>query len=42
MGRICLPVTFATRSNFRTEQIYFDVARIHLPYNAILGYPALT
>ncbi|KAI5016581.1 hypothetical protein ZWY2020_006432 [Hordeum vulgare] len=34
-------VTFGTRSNFRTKQIDFDIARIHLPYNAILGYPAL-
>ena len=28
-------------SNYRTELIDFDVAHIRLPYNAILGYPAL-
>ncbi|KAE8781178.1 putative polyprotein [Hordeum vulgare] len=40
VGRIRLPVTSVTDSNFLTEQIDFDVAHIHLPYNAILGYPA--
>src|SRR3954465_13749529 len=34
-------VTFGARSNYRTELIDFDVAHIRLPYNAILGYPAL-
>ena len=29
------------RDNYHTELIDFDVAHIHLPYNAILGYPAL-
>jgi hypothetical protein len=37
-----LPGTFGTRKNYRTEFIVFDVAHIGLPYNAILGYPALT
>ncbi|KAI5013803.1 hypothetical protein ZWY2020_047295 [Hordeum vulgare] len=41
VGRIRLPVTFSSRSNFRIEQIDFDVAHIHLPYNEIIGYPAL-
>jgi hypothetical protein len=36
-----LPVTFSTRDNYRTESLNFDVAYITLPYNAILGYPAL-
>jgi hypothetical protein len=36
-----LPVTFGSRSNYRTELIDFDVAHIGLPYNAILGFPAL-
>jgi hypothetical protein len=36
-----LPVTFGTRDNYRTESLDFDVAYIALPYNAILGYPAL-
>ena len=36
-----LPVTFGQRNNYHTELIDFDVAHIRLPYNAILGYPAL-
>ena len=34
-------MTFGTRENYRTELIDFDIAHIGLPYNAILGYPAL-
>jgi hypothetical protein len=41
LGQIRLPVTFGTCKNYRIELIDFDVARISLPYNAILGYPAL-
>ena len=41
LGQIRLPVTFGTRDNYRTELVDFDIARIGLPYNAILGYPAL-
>jgi hypothetical protein len=41
IGQVCLPVTFGTRDNYRTESHDFDVAYITLPYNAILGYPAL-
>ena len=41
LGQIRLPVTFGTRDNNRTELVEFDIARIGLPYNAILGYPAL-
>ena len=40
-GQVSLPVTFGTPKNYRTENIIFDVAHIGLPYNAILGYPAL-
>ena len=29
------------RDDYHTELIDFDVARIGLPYNAILGYPTL-
>jgi hypothetical protein len=36
-----LRVTFGNRDNYRTESLDFDVAYIALPYNAILGYPAL-
>jgi hypothetical protein len=35
------PATFGTRDNYGTESLKFDVAYIALPYNAILGYPAL-
>ena len=41
IGQVRLPVTFGERKNYHTELIDFDVAHIRLPYNAILGYPAL-
>ena len=34
-------MTFVTHDNFRTELVNFDIAHIGLPYNAILGCPAL-
>ena len=34
-------MTFSTRENYRTELVDFDIAHISLPYNTILGYPAL-
>lgn len=37
-----MPVTFVTPDNFRTESITFDVANTPLPYNGILGHPALS
>jgi hypothetical protein len=40
-GCISLPVTFGMAENFRTESILFDVAEVSLPFNAILGRPAL-
>ena len=40
-GKVTLPVTFGSDLNYRTERIVFDVARIPLPYNGILGRPAL-
>ena len=36
-----LTVTFGSELNYRTEKIVFDVAKIPLPYNGILGHPAL-
>ena len=42
LGQVRLPVNFGTRKNYHTELIDFDVAHIGLPYNAILGHPALT
>jgi hypothetical protein len=41
IGQVRLPVTFGTRDNYMMESLDFDVAYIVLPYNAILGYPAL-
>ena len=41
IGQVRLPVTFGKRNNYHTELIEFDIAHIGLPYNAILGYPAL-
>ena len=40
-GKVTLPVTFVGELNYRTERIVFDVAEIPLPYNGILGRPAL-
>ena len=40
-GKISLPVTFGGKLNYRMEKIIFDVAEIPLPYNGILGRPAL-
>ena len=34
-------MTFGSELNYRTEKIVFDVAKIPLPYNGILGRPAL-
>ena len=41
LGKILLPVMFGTKENYRTENIIFDVADIAMPYNGILGRPAL-
>jgi hypothetical protein len=41
LGSITLPVTFETKENFRTENVQFDVAEVNLPFNAIIGRPAL-
>ena len=40
-GKIMLHVTFGGELNFRTEKIVFDVVDLPLPYNGILGRPAL-
>jgi hypothetical protein len=40
-GPISLPVTFGTEDNFRTENVQFEVAEVNLPFNAIIGRPAL-
>jgi hypothetical protein len=41
LGSIALSVTFKTEENFRTENIVFDIAEVNLPFNAIIGRPAL-
>jgi hypothetical protein len=41
LGSIALPVTFGTKENFCTENVQFDVAEVNLPFNAIIGRPAL-
>jgi hypothetical protein len=41
LGSIALPVTFGTEENFHIENIQFDVAEVNLPFNAIIGRPAL-
>ena len=41
LGQIRLPMTLGTHNNYRTDLVYFNIAHIGLPYNAILGYPAL-
>ena len=41
LGKITLPVTFGDQKNFRKETIMFDIADTPLPYNGILGRPAL-
>jgi hypothetical protein len=41
LGSIALPVTFGTKENFRTENVQFNIAEVNLPFNAIIGRPAL-
>jgi hypothetical protein len=41
LGSIALLVTFGTEENFGPENVVFDVAEVNLPFNAIIGRPAL-
>jgi hypothetical protein len=41
IGRVCLPVTFYTEENFRTEYLTFEVADFRSSYHAIFGRPML-
>jgi hypothetical protein len=41
IGHVCLPVTFGTRENFRTEYLTLEVADFHSSYHAIFGRPML-
>jgi hypothetical protein len=38
---ISLLVTFGMAENFRTESVLFDITEVSLPFNVILGRPAL-
>src|SRR3989337_326222 len=40
-GRPRIPVTFGGELNYRIEKVAFDVVDLPLPYNGILGRPAL-
>ncbi|XP_020147603.1 uncharacterized protein [Aegilops tauschii subsp. strangulata] len=40
-GKITLLVTFGGELNYRTEKAMFDVVDLPLPYNGIIGHPAL-
>jgi hypothetical protein len=37
IGRVCLPVTFGTKENFRTEYLTFEVTNFRSSYHAIFG-----
>jgi hypothetical protein len=41
VGTISMPVMFGTEVNFRTENVQFEVAEVNLPFNTIIGRPAL-
>jgi len=41
LGKITLPTTFGTKDNYGTQDITFDVVEMTLPYNGIIGRPAL-
>jgi hypothetical protein len=41
LGNITPPVTFGTEENLRTENVVFNVAKVNLPFNAIIGRLAL-
>jgi hypothetical protein len=41
LGSIALPITFGTEEHFHTENVQFDIAEDNLPFNAIIGRPAL-
>jgi hypothetical protein len=40
-GCISLLVTFEMPENFCTESVHFNITEVNLPFNAILGRPAL-
>jgi hypothetical protein len=40
-GCISLPVTFGMTESFHTKSVLFNIVEVNLPFNAILGRPAL-
>jgi hypothetical protein len=40
-GSISLSVMFETPENYRTESVVCDITEVNLPFNAIIGRPAL-
>jgi hypothetical protein len=42
ISRVCLPVTFGTKENFRIEYLTFEVTNFPSSYHAILGRPMPT
>jgi hypothetical protein len=38
-GSISFPITFRTLENYRMESIVFNVVKVNLPFNAIIGRP---
>jgi hypothetical protein len=41
IGLVCLPVTFGTEENFRTEYLTFEAVDFRSSYHAIFGRPML-
>ena len=41
LERVCLPVTFGSKENYRTEHLQFEVTDFKNAYHTILGRPAL-
>jgi hypothetical protein len=42
IGCVCLPITFGTEENFRTEYLTFEVADFRSSYHASFGRPMLS
>jgi hypothetical protein len=40
-GSISLPVTFGMPKNYHTKSVFFDIAKVNIPFNAILGKTTL-
>jgi hypothetical protein len=41
IGRVCIPVTFGTEENIRTEYLMFEVVDFRSSYHVIFGRPML-